>query len=281
MLRAPMRTKVLPNSVLAMVKRNALAYTALRTIRMQGGRLIPPRRVEGVPGRIHFNDFMYSGEADSGVEWYLGGAKNVVGLLEQSVATVGRSLPDLRAVIDFGCGYGRVIRVLVEQVEPRRVYATDVIREGVAFCASEFGVNPIFAPGKGLPSLPPADLLYAISVLTHLPAAVGRDVLSAWGASIEPNGVLLFTTHGPETIAAPASYGIDNSLAPELGARLAEDGFAYATYAHNLGDADGVAWDTPEHVAELAARCLPGFRQVLHLPRGLDGHQDVYAFTRD
>ena len=191
-----MRTKVLPNSMLSMVKRNALAYTALRTIRMQGGRLVPPRRVEGIPGRVHFNDFMYSGEAGSGVEWYLGGAKNVIGLLEQSLATVHRSLPDIRAVIDFGCGYGRVIRVLVEQVEPRRVYATDVIREGVAFCASEFGVNPIFAPGKGLPNLPPTDLLYAISVLTHLPANVGRDVLSAWGASIEPNGVLLFTTHG-------------------------------------------------------------------------------------
>jgi SAM-dependent methyltransferase len=274
------RTKILPNSMLALVKRNAVVYTALRTIRMQGGRVIPPRRVDGVPGRIHFNDFMFSGEADDGVQWYVGGARNVIDLLERSLTAAGRSLSDVGAVTDFGCGYGRVIRLLVEQVEPRKVYATDLIREGVAFCAGEFGVNPIFTSGKGVPTLPPTDLLYAISVQTHVPAPVGRDLLTAWGASIEPNGVLFFTTHNPDTAATPAQYGIDNSLAPQLSARLEQDGFAYAPYAHYLGDTYGVAWHTPEHVAELATDCLPGFCQVLHLARGLDGHQDVYAYTR-
>ncbi|WP_156744587.1 class I SAM-dependent methyltransferase [Mycobacterium sp. E740] len=273
---------LLPKQTLDLIKRNPYAYTALRTVRMQAGRFVPPQHVTGVPGRVHFNDFMLvSDEEALRPEGYLGGAESVIALIEEGLSKSGRSFADLRTVLDFGSGYGRVIRLLISRVEPSRVFAADVIREAVAFCESEFGVNPIF-PGRGgrLPVIPPMDLIYAISVLTHLPAERGNEVLRAWAKAIEPGGVLLFTTQGPGAADDPTHYGLPESSSADIKARLEKDGFVYEPYAHYLGDDYGVTFHTPEHVAELAARHLPDFEQVAHLPKGLDGHQDVFVYQR-
>jgi SAM-dependent methyltransferase len=276
------RTKLVSDSTLDVIKRSPVVYTALRGVRMQAGRLVPPRIVNGVPGRVHFNDFMlYSDEDALKPKGYIDGAENVLQLLEIGLSKADRSFTDLRTVLDFGSGYGRVIRLLVNRIEPHRIFVTDLIRYAVAFCASEFQVNPIF-PGRGgrIPILPPMDLIYAISVLTHLPESRGNEVLQAWSHSIEPEGVLLFTTHGPGTIDDPSRYGIPNSRRNQLKARLDADGFAYASYGHYVGDAYGIAWHTPDHVAELARKYFPGFEQLAHLPKGLDGHQDVFIYRR-
>ena len=53
------------------------------------------------------------------------------------------AVPAQSAWLDFGCGYGRVIRFLVERVPPDRIWASDVAHEAVDFCRSEFGVHPL------------------------------------------------------------------------------------------------------------------------------------------
>ena len=275
-----MRTKILPERALDLVKRNPVAYTTLRRVRMGMGRFVPPRRVPGVSGRVHFNDFMFTSNAEA-QQWYVQGAENVVALIERGLDAGERTFTDLRGALDFGCGYGRVIRLLVQRIEPRRVYATDVIKEAVDFCAKEFGVNPVYPAQTGTPTLPPTDLVYAISVLTHVPEQSGRELLAVWAESIEPGGFLLFTCHGPSAFSNLERYG--RSLGSRR-AQLTEDfdahGFAYEPYPHHLGDAYGLAWHSREYVEGLAAEVLPGFRQLFYEPAGLDGHQDVYAYRR-
>ena len=55
----------------------------------------------------------------------------------------GKTFDDVERWLDFGCGYGRVLRFLVERVPAGRISATDVIEEGVEFCRSEFGVTAL------------------------------------------------------------------------------------------------------------------------------------------
>jgi SAM-dependent methyltransferase len=276
-----MRTKILPERALDVIKRNAIAYTALRKVRMGVGRFVPPRRVAGVTGRVHFNDFMFTSDADA-QQWYVGGAENVIGLIDRSLEAAGRSFDELRGVLDFGCGYGRVIRLLVRRIDPSRVYATDVIREAIDYCASEFGVNPVYSRGDGAPRrLPPMDLVYAVSVLTHVPERYGRELLRSWGDSIEPGGVLLFTTHGPTSFSNLERYGrAPAARRAELEEVFRASGFVYEPYPHHLGDDYGLAWHTRDYLESVAAEELPGFTQLWYEPAGLDGHQDVYAYQR-
>src|SRR5206468_926069 len=118
---------------------------------------------------------------------YRNGAQNALRLVEDGLALGGRSFAELRTALDFGCGYGRVVRLLVGRIEPSRLFVTDIVREAVTFCSSEFGVNPIFPRRDGhITALPAMDLIYAISVLTHLPEDHGNEVLQAWSRAVEP-----------------------------------------------------------------------------------------------
>src|SRR5687768_11405389 len=138
-----MRTKIVPDGVLDALKRNQRLYQAARRLRMQIGRVVPPRRLEGIPGRVHFNDFMLEDTTPTGVERYRERALNVIRLIERSLDSAGRSFDDIRSWLDFGCGYGRVVRFLVQRTDKDRVHGSDVIEEAVDFCAREFGVHPI------------------------------------------------------------------------------------------------------------------------------------------
>jgi SAM-dependent methyltransferase len=276
-----MRTKIISEPALDLIKRNAFLYTALRKARMQAGSLISPRSIAGIQGRVHFNDFMLDGFDQDGVNGYLSGAQSGLRLIEEGLSLGGRSFLELRSALDFGCGYGRVVRLLVGRMEASRVFVTDVIRDAVTFCSSEFGVNPIYPRRDGrVPVLPPVDLIYAISVLTHLPEDRGELVLQACSRAVEPSGILLFTTHNPQSAELPSRYGILDSRGDELRNRLEADGFAYAPYAHYLGNDYGVAWHAPTYVARLAEKFLADFQQLRYVPQGHNGHQDVYLYQR-
>jgi hypothetical protein len=77
---------------------------------------------------------MLEDDSPEGVEAYGTRALNVIGLIDRSIEAGGRDVGDVRSWLAFGCGYGRVIRFLVQRVDPDRVYATDVIEEAVEFC---------------------------------------------------------------------------------------------------------------------------------------------------
>lgn len=279
-----MRTKIIPEPVLDLMKRSPYVYGPARKLRVGVGRVMPPRRLPGLRGRVHFNDFMLGGTSPESVATYREGAENVVALIDRSLVEAGRTWDDVRSWLDFGCGYGRVVRVLLDRVEPERVYVMDVIAEGVTFCTQEFGVRGApSSPDLGWLELPEVDFAYAISVITHLPEQNGRQFLRVLGDAIAPGGIFLFTTHGRWSLENAEWYStayrgdVKRSLAAEVGAR----GAGYIPYGHYFGDAYGMAWHSTEYVLD-AMTALHGqdFELLFHEPHGLDEHQDVFAFRR-
>lgn len=106
-------------------------------------------------------------------------------------------LGDTGAVLDFGCGCGRVTRYFRDF--GGTVAGSDLSRPAVDWCRENlpfghFEVNGIAPPlafeDEGF------DLVYALSVFTHLTA----DLQLAWRDELrrvlKPGGRLLFTTHG-------------------------------------------------------------------------------------
>jgi SAM-dependent methyltransferase len=271
------------DGLIVALKRYPPIHRAARRARFTLGHVAPPRWYEGIPGRIHFNDFMFDDASPAGVARYRQRALNVIGTIERCLEAAGGSFDEEERWLDFGCGYGRVIRFLVQRVMPERVYASDVVKEGVDFCCSEFGVHAVYS-GSDLEnvSLPPFDFIYAISVLSHLNEHNSAFFLQRLGESLVPNGIVLFTTHGQWSLEHPEWYGDEfRARRAQIAHAVAADGMCFLPYRH-LGVTDyGVAWHSREYIEETVRELHGGALQpLLFEPRGLDDHQDVFAFRR-
>jgi len=151
-----------------------------RTVTPPDGLPLPPRRLM----------VRVAGTADA--EWFLRGGRAGYDAIAAHV-----DLQQTRDVLDFGCGCGRVTRYFKDQ--PGDVAGSDVNGEAVAWCRD----NLAFARFERNGLAPPLafaddsfDLVYALSVFTHLTA----DLQLAWRDELRrvlrPGGRLLITTHG-------------------------------------------------------------------------------------
>lgn len=264
------------------IKRHRRIHRAARKARFAVGHLIPPRRFAEIPGRVHFNDFMFLNSSPEEIASYAQRARNVIDLIEEALSGAGRTFDDVERWLDFGCGYGRVVRFLVDRVPAERVFVSDVVGEGVDFCAAEFGVQPVYSQAElDRVSLGSFDFIYAISVITHLNERNSIAFLRLLGESLTDEGIALFTTHGRWSIENVGLYGPEyEARRAEIAALVQERGTAYLPY--EFVDEDyGMTWHSREYIEAKMAE-LHGSRvaPLMFRPHALDGHQDVHAFQR-
>lgn len=258
-------------------------YQAARAARLWAGRnLARPSVVPGVPGRVHPNDLMMAWRRPGRAAAYAAGGAGCLALIEQALAAVGRSAGDVSSWLDFGCGHGRVLRHLVQAVPPGRIWAADLNPEAVAFCASELGVSPLDGTDLAVPDGRRFEVIYAFSVVTHLPEEAGLELLARFGRALAPGGVLLFTTHGERSLGLiehQARWLV--SQAEDIRAEVSRGGFSYRPYPHYRGGGYGMAWHSAGWLVDAMAE-LHGdaMRLVSHLPHALEGVQDAFVYQR-
>ena len=129
-------TRVLPKDILDSLKRTRPIYTLGRRMRFAFGSRLGARKVPGLSGRAHYNDFMLSSANADHVGSYRRGAQQTVDLLGRSLVEAGRDWDSVQACLEVGCGYGRIVRELRDRLDPSRIYVTDVIAEGARFISS-------------------------------------------------------------------------------------------------------------------------------------------------
>jgi SAM-dependent methyltransferase len=268
--------------LVATIKRHRRIHRAARKARFAFGHVVPPRRFAEIPGRVHFNDFMFLNSSPQEIASYVARAQNVISLIEETLSEGGRTFDEIERWLDFGCGYGRVVRFLVERVPAQRVFVTDVIKEGVDFCATEFGVRPVYSQAElERVTLGSFDFVYAISVITHLNERNSIAFLRLLGQSLTQGGIAMFTTHGRWSVANTGLYGSEyEARKSEIAALVEERGTAYFPYDF-VEDDYGMTWHSREFVEAKMAE-LHGLRlaPIMFRPHALDGHQDVHAFQR-
>ncbi len=120
---------------------------------------------------------------------------NIGAALEQ----VGKDFDSFRNVLDFGCGCGRTIIWLADRLQSARLSGTDVDAEAISWCRAHldlatFRVNdplpPLEYPSEAF------DLVYAISVFTHLDEEYQFRWLDELKRIAEPGSIVLLTVHG-------------------------------------------------------------------------------------
>ncbi len=134
----------------------------------------------------------------------------VQGLEQGMLQVTGRPLAGLR-VLDYGCGWGRLLRLMSWYVDPARLVGIDPWDQSIALCRdhrvmAELAVGD-YVP-RDLPVAGPYDLIYAYSVFTHLSEKTADAVLGCLRRHVAADGMLAVTIR-------PAHYW-DDYVGPEL-----------------------------------------------------------------
>ena len=131
---------------------------------------------------------------------YLDSGALIVDDMVETLRQAGVEPGSLGAVLDFGCGCGRLIRHLRNHTKAE-LFGSDYNPELVAWCSAnldfaEFSNNTL-APPLAYPDAT-FDYVYARSVFTHLEAELFREWVEEMGRIIRPGGILYVTMHGEQ-----------------------------------------------------------------------------------
>jgi SAM-dependent methyltransferase len=123
-----------------------------------------------------------------------------------------------RAVLDFGCGCGRVLRLLSMAAGIVSVHGVEGRPELASWCGDNLpGVHVAIAPPDG--TLRNADgsfdLVYAISVLARMPEEALERTLAELARVLRPGGLMVFTTDVPEVVTRARGLSSAHDLSVE------------------------------------------------------------------
>jgi SAM-dependent methyltransferase len=106
------------------------------------------------------------------------------------------------SILDFPSGHGRVCRMLRAEFPAAHLAACDLDRDGVDFCAAQFGAEPFYSCEDIRDvKLPRSfDLIWCGSLFTHLDRPSWPRFIEFFIDHLAPDGVLIFTTHGRQPV---------------------------------------------------------------------------------
>ena len=187
---------------------------------------------------------------------------------------IGRAPDSFESVLDFGCGCGRVLRWLAPELTPARLFGTDIDRQAVAWCSKNLpGIA--WSVNAGLPPTGYAaqsfDLIYAISVFSHLDEDFQFYWLNELRRITKPDGIVLLSIHG--------SYYLD-TLEEGMVAEIKAKGMLFVVsdgWKNIFPDWYQIALHTKEYVLGSYGRY---FDVLEYIPGGMGGVQDLVVLQR-
>jgi len=140
---------------------------------------------------------LVGGHADASS--FLLGGEEVARTIREVLAANGSDVGQMKAILDFGCGCGRVMRQWHSVRDRVALHGTDYNRDSIDWCRrnlpfAKFAINRLAPPldyqGGSF------DLVYAFSVFTHLSAELQLAWISELTRITAPGGYLFITLHG-------------------------------------------------------------------------------------
>lgn len=230
---------------------------------------------------IHANDQMFAhslrehGDAGAALAQYFNIAVqqfNVASQIVEMLFAYSAGTKQRIKILDFACGYGRLLRFLPLAFPEDHIHASELQHEALDFVTSAFGVHGIpscedpalFAPAERF------DFIWVASLFSHLPESLFTSWLEKLYGLLSPTGVLCFSARdasllGPSRVMPSSGFLFDSE---------SEDA--------NLDvDIYGTTYVTPEYVREAAQNVAGAEVPLLRLPRCLANEQDLYLMSRD
>jgi SAM-dependent methyltransferase len=154
-----------------------------------------PSSPDGLPLPPSTLIYQVAGTAD--IPWFLEAGARAAESIQATLRRNGLELEAFRRILDFGCGCGRVARHWAAL--PVEICGTDLHPGAIVWCQRNLPFGRFFVNDIS-PALPFEEgrfnLVYALSVFTHLPSALQRPWLLELLRVTAPGGYLLISTHG-------------------------------------------------------------------------------------
>jgi len=208
---------------------------------------------------------------------FLGSGERSANDLRAALQHVGREFYSFNSILDFGCGCGRVIRWFHDHPSECSLYGSDIDAKAIDWCRKKltfatFSVNDPLPPFR-FPDLH-FDLVYSISIFTHLDESYQMAWLKELQRVIKPGGIALLSFHSETNWP---------DLSPTELATLRERGFFYkvgitgALKPDGLPDFYQAAYHTEDYVIETCSRF---FRVHRFIDKGLENYQSLAVLER-
>jgi len=213
------------------------------------GVAIPPARLRHrVHGNLSRESFLQVGE-------------NLSADLRKLVTMAGRDWDSFSYILDFGCGCGRVLRWFLDQENRPHLFGTDIDPDPVEWCKKNIP-NVNWRINYSMPPTEYADetfdLVYAISVFTHL----DEKYQNAWLAELQRitchGAILILTVHGENIISK-------TPLTRAQRYELEKKGFLFITGTTGKFKLDGLPdfYQTAYHKSEYIQRVWSQYFEVV------------------
>jgi len=204
-------------------------------------------------------------------KWFIESGTDAAKCIHQVLSKHGKNFADIKTVLDFGCGCGRVARHL-PSFTAAKIHGVDVNHRAIRWCRNNLAFGQ-FEYGSADPPLPFGDscfdLTYALSVFTHMPEKQQRSWIEELFRVINPGGFVIVTLHGP-------SYWSDLAKHQKLM-------FQQGQLVVNKDDAPGSNRCASYHPPEYAEKVLfKRFDLIEYQAMGALGnpHQDLYLLQK-
>jgi SAM-dependent methyltransferase len=161
-------------------------------------------------------------------------SKTFYARLRRLYAAHGQASLEAADVLDYGCGWGRLTRLLTRDVTPGRLFGCDPSLGVVEECRRArlpAQVEWMDQMPERLPFEQKFDLAYAFSVFTHLSERAHLASLSALHASLKPEGVLILTIRPTQYLVfCELMHPVLDALGPAWSERLSEPMYLFAPH---------------------------------------------------
>jgi len=206
-------------------------------------------------------------DASMAVSQYFGIALQQYHTAAEIIRRLERTCP-APAILDFACGYGRLLNLLIHDVPPDRIWASEIQPDAVSFAVEQFGVHGLlsserpedFEPGRSF------DLIWVASLFSHLPPGLFQRWLQRLSGLLSPQGIMLFTVH-------------DQALLP-TDMEMPESGVLFIEGSENADlstEIYGTTFVTEDYVRAAVSDVLGDRHSCMRLPRLINYEQDAYV----
>ena len=173
-----------------------VAFRGYETARALGARRRAATADDGLPVPPPGLIVRVAGTADPA--WFLESGRRAADSVRAALERTGTPIGALGSILDFGCGCGRVTRRWAD-LNGTAVHGSDANERAVEWCRWNLPFARFDANGLAPPLAyedATFDLVYALSVFTHLPEELQLAWVGELRRVLRPGGLLLLSTHG-------------------------------------------------------------------------------------
>jgi SAM-dependent methyltransferase len=186
---------------------------------------------ERVERRVAPGDGMYKGNDNQ----YLEVGANALHLIRLAFEADNRSAAQIERILDYACGFGRVLRWLRAAFPSARIVAADTDARAVAAVQQLFDLDAVRLDRSLQENISQDfDLIWMGSLATHLPQDQLKALFARLTSLLAWGGILVATTHGPYVVQRIATgerlYNLDQQGVAELLNEYKRSGYGFSPY---------------------------------------------------